>query len=226
MAVGFVLVAMTFWRRFHAFVLTWALLVICGAALLPANANMHRYYVGLPLFYLIIALGAEVLWRWLRRPVARCALLGVFAATTASAATDNMYHVFWQLFPDQTIRAHWIWPRTAVIEWIRAHKRSDWICVVADDNRSIYGPNPLQPEWKFLVAGWNVRVSELGECIPAPGDWDGSEARYYIFARPDSPIDLEALLRTHYPDAEELAPIEVPEHRFTARAFYVPPRAA
>ena len=61
------------------------------------------------------------------------------------------------------------------------------------------------------------------DCIPAPDG--GSEARYYIFALPDAPIDLEALLRAHYPDAEELAPIEVPEHRFTARAFYVPPRA-
>jgi hypothetical protein len=39
MGAGFLLVAATFRRRFHALVLMWAGVVICGAALFPSNAN-------------------------------------------------------------------------------------------------------------------------------------------------------------------------------------------
>ena len=222
LGVGIVLVAATFWRRFHALALLWAGLVVGGAALLPANANLHRYYTGLPVFYLIIALGAEVLWRWLRQPAARYALLGVFALAAAYAAVSNVHYLFWEMVPSQTLRAAWIWPRTEVVNWVRAHRRDDWICIVTNDDRSIYGPNPLQPEWRFLVEGWNVRVSGSGaDCIPA--NEAGPGGRYYLFALPDPPIDLEALLRQHYPNAQELAPITVPLHQFTARTFYVPP---
>jgi hypothetical protein len=221
MGAGFILVALTFWRRFHALALAWAGMVICGAALLPANANLHRYYTGLPLYYLIAALGAEVVWQWLRRPAARYALLGVFAVALAYAAAYNTHELFWRLFPDQTLRTNWTWPRTEVINWVRSHRRSDWTCIVADDERSIYGANPLQPEWKFLLDGYNVRTSPTGsDCIPAPEG--GDQARYYIFALAQTPTDLEALLRQSYPDARELAPIVVPHLQFTARTFYVP----
>jgi hypothetical protein len=222
MGLGFVLVGLTFWRRFHALALIWALLVIAGAALLPQNANLHRYYTGLPFYYLLIALGAEVLWRALRQPLARYALLGVFAVTITYAAVDNTRYLFWNLMPNPQARANWTWPRTEVIRWIRQRERNDWICVIADDELSINGANPLQVEWKYLIHGWNVRISPSGaECIPAPDAGDG--AKYYVFTRPDTPADPAALLHAHYPDARELEPIEVPHMRFTARTFYVPP---
>ena len=108
-----------------------------------------------------------------------------------------------------------------IFNWVRAHRRSDWICIVADDERSIYGANPLQPEWKYLLDGFNVRTSASGDdCIPAPDG--GDVARYYIFALAQPPTDLEALLRRSYPEARELAPIEVPHLQFTARTFFVP----
>jgi hypothetical protein len=85
----------------------------------------------------------------------------------------------------------------------------------------MYGANPLQPEWKWLLHGWNVRVSETGtDCIPAPDA--GNAPVHYIFALRESPTDLEALLREHYPNARERAPIEVPMHHFRARTFDVP----
>ncbi len=220
--VGFLLVGVTAWRRLHALALLWAGLVIGGAALLPANPNLHRYYTGLPVFYLIIALGAEVLWRWLRQPVARYALLGVFALAVAYATVSNLHYLFWEMVPSPTLREAWIWPRTEIVNFVRTHRRDDWTCIVANDDHSIYGPNPLQPEWQFLVQGWNVRVSASGaDCIPAQEETTGP--RYYVFALPDSPIDLEALLRRHYPNAQELAPITVPLHQFTGRTYYVPP---
>ena len=92
---------------------------------------------------------------------------------------------------------------------------------MADDTREIYGNSPLQPEWHWLVDGWNVRVSESADCIPAPEAAPGG--LYYVFARPDAPIDLEARLREHYPNAEERPPIELPSAKFVARTFYVPP---
>ena len=221
LGLGFVLVAATLRRRLHALVLIWALLVVLGAALLPPNPNLHRYYTGLPVFYLLIALAAEVVWRRLRTRAARTALLAVFALAVGYAAVDNLRYLFWRLVPNQTLIATWRWPRTEIIKWIRLHPREDWICIVADDTREIYGNSPLQPEWHWLVDGWNVHVSESADCIPASEPAPGG--LYYVFARPDAPFDLEARLREHYPNAEERPPIELPSAKFVARTFYVPP---
>lgn len=221
MGVGLVLVAATIGRRFHALVLVWASLLFVAGALLPENPNLHRFYVALPFFYLFIALGAQVLWDWLRAPAARAVLLGICAAVVLYAGAVNLHHLFWVLMPNAELRDHWRWPRTEVINWIRAHGRDDWICVVADDERSIYGPNPMQPEWSWLVQDWNVLVSgSAAQCIRARRGEAG--ARYYILALADPPTDLPALLRAHYPDARELAPIKVPTHNFVARTFLVP----
>jgi hypothetical protein len=222
LGVGILLVTATIWRRFHALALVWAGLIVAGAALLPENLNPHRYYTGVPLFYLLIALGAEVLWRMFRRPAARYVLLAVFAGTVGYAAVANFHYLFWRMIPDPTLTLSWQWQRTEVARWIRAHRRDDWICLVANDDREIEGANPVQPEWQWLVDGWNVRVSEWGtDCIPAPEYVPGG--LYYVFAQPAPAVDVEALLRFHYPRAKETAPIELPGRKFTARTFYVPP---
>lgn len=219
MGLGFVLVAATFWWRFHALVLAWALLVICGAALFPANANLHRYYTGLPFYYLLIALGADVLWRWLRQPPARYALLALFAVSAAYATVANVDQVG-RLMMNPELHNNWIWPRTEIAHWIRARDRSDWFCVLADDDASIYGANPLLAEWKWMLHDWNVRVSPTGEdCIPSTDA--GTAERFYILALKQPTTDPVALLRKTYPNAEELDPIEVPMHEFKARTFRV-----
>ena len=76
----------------------------------------------------------------------------------------------------------------------RTTRRLD--CVVANDDPSIYGPNPLQREWKWLVYGWNVRVA--GPEANASPRRTRQRARY-IFALPNSPTELEARLRARYP---------------------------
>ena len=134
MALGALLVAVTLRRRLHLFVLVWAALVVLGAALLPGNVNTHRYYVGLPLFYLLVALGAGVLWDWMRRPAARAALAGVFAVAAIAAAGANVHRLYWRLFPDASLREHWIWPRTEIIRWVRARPRDQPICIVATND--------------------------------------------------------------------------------------------
>jgi hypothetical protein len=224
LGVSVLLVAATFWRRFHALALGWAALIVAGAALLPENLNPHRYYTGIPLFFLIIALGAEVLWRWLRPRIARAALLAIFAGIVAYAAVDNFQYLFWKMVPHRDLTLSWRWPRTEVVKWVRSHRRDDWICLIANDVREIDGPNPVQPEWHWLVDGWNVRVSEWGtECIPATDHGEGG--MYYVFAQPAPAVDLDALLRSHYPTAVEQAPITLPERAWSARTFYVPPPA-
>jgi hypothetical protein len=219
MAIGIVLVALTPVRRFHALVLVWTAVVVAGAALLPQSINVHRYYMGLPLYYLLIALGAEVLWRRLRAPTARWLLLAVFAAAATFAAVDNLHYLFWNLVPNQEMRANWRFPRTALANWIRERKRDEFICVVANDDMSVFGGDVLQPEWRWMVQQWNVRVSHSGDCIPAPQGTGGP--LYYIFATPNPPTDLEATLRAHYPQAQELERIEMPNFDFVARTFYV-----
>jgi hypothetical protein len=222
MGIGALLVVVTPWRRFHLLVLAWAALIIAGAALLPENLNPHRYYTGLPLYYLLIALGADVLWSWLRRPAARYALLAMFTVTVGYAAFDNFRYLFWVLMPDPTMTLSWRWPRTEVAKWIRTHRRDEWICVIANDEREINDPNPLQPEWLWTVHGWNVRASEFGlDCIPAPPGTTGG--LYYVFAQPFPTVDLEARLRTHYPNARQEETIAMPDRDFAARTFYVPP---
>jgi hypothetical protein len=127
--------------------------------------------------------------------------------------------------PNPQARANWTWPRTEVIRWIRQRERDDWICIIANDDLSMGGANPLQVEWKYLVHGWNVRVSAAGaECLPAADA--GIGPKYYIFTVPDTPPDPAAALRAHYPAAQELAPIDLPHRHFTARTFYVPPSSS
>jgi len=225
LGLGFLLVAATPRRRFHALVWIWAMAVIGGAALLPQNPNLHRYYMGLPLFYLIIALGAQIVWQAQRTPAARRAVLIVFAAAVAYASVANLHYFFAELIPDQARRDSWRFPRTEVAGWIRAHDRRDWICLVADDQRDIYGANPLQPEWHWLVDGWNLRVADSAAgCIPAPPDATGD--LYYIDALPDRPSDFAAVLRAQYPTAREKVPIAVPHHDFLAPTYVVPAAVA
>ncbi len=220
LGLGLVLVALTPRRRGHALVWIWAMAVIAGAALLPQNPNLHRYYMGLPLFYLLIALGAQVVWQAARTPTARRALLVGFAAAVGYASVANVHHLFAELFANQARRDNWHWPRTEVARWIRAHDRRDWICLVADDERSMYGANPLQPEWHWLVDGWNLHVADsAADCVPAPAEATGD--LHFIDALPDRPSEFEAVLRTHYPTAQELAPIEMLRHGFLAPTFVV-----
>lgn len=221
--LGTVLVAVTIRRRFHAFVLAWTTLIVLGAALLPGNLNTHRYYVALPLLYLLAALGAGVLWDWLQRPAARMALVALFAVAATAAAAANLHRLCWELIPDQRLRANWIWPRTEIIRWIRERPRDEQICVVAnDDNPGITGANPLRPEWIWLLEGWTVRSSPTVEgCLPSDGNRE--PARYIVFTLPQAPDDLPALLRRGYPTVRELPPIAVPHHRFVARTFAAPP---
>ena len=223
MALGALLVAVTLRRRLHLFVLGWTALVVLGAALLPGNVNTHRYYVGLPLFYLLVALGAGVLWDGMRRPAARAVLVGVFAVAAIAAAGANVHRLYWQLFPDASLREHWIWPRTEIIRWVRERPRDQPICIVAtDDDPGITGSNPLRPQWDWLLKGWAVRVAPTVDgCLPS--DTNAEPARYIVFALPGSADDPLAALRRGYPTLQELPPIEVPNHLFIARTFYAPP---
>lgn len=222
-ALGTVLVAVTMRRRLHAFVLVWTALVVLGAALLPGNVNTQRYYLGLPLFYLLVALGAGVLWDWLHWPATRAALVALFAVAATAAAGANVHRLYWELIPDRDLRSHWIWPRTEIIRWVRDRPRDQQVCIVAnDDNPGITGQNPLRPEWQWLLKGWAVRVSPTVDgCLPT--DTNAEPARYIVFALPHPPDDLPAVLRRGYPEVRELPPIEVPHHRFVARTFYAPP---
>ena len=217
--LGALLTAVTSQRRFHTLVLVWIAVILLGGALLPGNENTDRYYVALPLLYLLVAFGADVLWGWFPRPASRTALVVVFALAAIAAAAANVQHLFWQLMPDQQLRTHWIWPRTEIARWIRDHPRDAPICVVAtDENSGITGPNPLNPEWAFLVDGWTVRtVPTLGGCLPSEAN--GGPAHYVVLALPDPPSDLLEQLRRGYPAARELAPIVVPLHQFVARTF-------
>lgn len=225
LGLGVVLTAATIWRPFHAITLAWAAVIVAGAALLPQNQNPHRYYTGLPLFYLLIALGANVLWRLVRQPAGRWLLLALFAGTVGYAAAENLHYLFWRMIPDKTMELSWRWPRTEVIKWIRAHRRDEWICVIADDAREIEGANPLQPEWEWLVDGWNIQISETGaDCIPAGGK--DESGLYYVDARPAPDSEVESLLHAFYPQVQERAPIALPERHFIARTFYVPPNGA
>jgi hypothetical protein len=161
---------------------------------------------------------AGVLWIGLRRcGHAHCA--GLFVVAAIVAASANLHRLWWELVPDQRLRASWIWPRTEIIRWIRDRPRDALICVVApDDNPGITGPNPLRPEWLWLVQGWRVRSSpSLDGCLPSSGTPE--LARYVVFALAQAPVDPLAMLRRAYPDARERAPIEVPHHEFVARTF-------
>jgi hypothetical protein len=221
LGIAILLVAVTPWRRFHLLSLVWTAAIIAGAALLPENLNPHRYYTGLPLYYLIIALGAGVLWSWLRAPVARYALLALFAGVVSYAAFDNLRYLFWRVIPNPTMTLSWRWPRTEVAKWVRTHRRDEWICIIANDEREINDPNPLQPEWLWTVHGWNVRASEFGlDCIPAPEGTKGP--LYYVFAQPYPTVDLEARLRSYYPETKQGPTIAMPDREFAARTFYVP----
>lgn len=225
-ALGTVLVAVTPRRRLHLFVLLWLALIVLGGALLPGNVNTHRYYVGLPLFYLLVALGAGVLWDWLRWPTARAVLVALFAVAATAAAAANVHRLYWELFPDQLLRRDWIWPRTQIARWIRDRPRDERICVVATvDDPGILGPNPLLPQWRWLLQGWTVRVAPTVDgCLPGAGGAPPADFIVFaVFGLPNPPGDLPALLQRGYPDVRELPPIELEDHRLVARSFDVRP---
>lgn len=218
MGLGTVLVVVTPRRRWHLFVLAWTLIIILGAALLPGNLNTHRYYVALPFLYLIVALGAGVLWDWLSAPAARAALAGVLAAAALVAAAANVHRLYWELLPDAHLRSHWIWPRTEIARWLRARPPTAPACVVAtDEDPGITGRNPLRPEWAWLLNGWNVSVTPtIDGCLPAAS---GTAPRYVVYTLPSSAENVAAILRHSYPELTELAPITIPGGQVVGRTF-------
>ena len=140
-----VVAALTPRRYLHLLALVWAGLVVAGAALLPQNANLHRYYTGLPIFFLLIALAADVLWRRARSDGARWRLVGAFAAVLAYATCANVHHLHWELYPNPIYRDAWRWPRTEIIAWIRQRPTTDRVCVVTTAAAEIQEPTRWRP---------------------------------------------------------------------------------
>jgi hypothetical protein len=218
MGLSLLLIALTFWRRFHALMLAWIGLVWFGGALLPGNINPFRFYMALPVLYLTIGLGVEVLWRWARRR-ARWLLLLLMAAGGGYAAVDNLQHFFCWVVPET--RDVWEWPRTSIANWIRQRERDATFWVLGTepgwgDSTKMVGTN-----WGFLVEGWNVHETPAdGDDLPAPERTGGP--LYFILAyRPPNP-EMEAKLRQRYPDAQALPPIEVARFKLSLPAFRIP----
>jgi hypothetical protein len=218
MGLGLVLVALTFWRRFHLLMLAWIGLVWLGGALLPGTINPFRFYMALPVLYLTIALGTEVLWRWAGRR-ARWVLLILMATGGAYAAVDNLHHFFGWVVPEA--REAWEWPRTSIANWIRQRERDATIWVLGTeagwgDSTKLLGTN-----CKFLVDGWNVHETSADDHGLPEVRHSGAPLYFILAYRPPNP-EMEAKLRHRYPNARALPPLEVRRFKLSLPTFQIP----
>lgn len=220
LGAAFFITAWTWRRRLHLFALAWALVIIAGAALLPQNPNLHRYFTGVPVFFLLIALAADVVWQRARSRRGRAARLAAFAALALFAALVNIQRLS-ALFNDPRYDAAWRWPRTEVIRWIRARPRTDTFCVAVENAGEIQEATPLTPEYRFLTRDWNVAaVPALDDCLPDPAA--AHPTVHVIWALKETPAALGEHLRARYGPVEERDTLALPGQRFAARIFTIP----
>jgi hypothetical protein len=224
LGAAFFITAWTWRRRLHLFALVWALAIIAGAALLPQNPNLHRYFTGVPVYFLLIALAADVIWQRARSPRGRGAVLAGFAVLALFAAAVNVYRLKVGLFDDPRYDAAWRWPRTEIIRWIRTQPRTDSVCVIVNGGAEIQEANPLAAEYLFLTRGWNIAaVTSLDECLPDPAA--AHPTLHVIWAQKETPAALGEQLRARYGAVEERESLVVPNQNFTARIFTIPGRS-
>jgi hypothetical protein len=223
LGAAFLVTAWTWRRRMHLFALAWALAIIGGAALLPQNPNLHRYFTGMPVYFLLIALAANVIWQRARATSARGAVLAGFAALALFAAVVNVSRLQ-RLFDDPDYDDAWRWPRTEIIRWIRTQPRTDTFCVAVVSAGEIQEATPLSPEYRFLTRGWNVAaVESLDDCLPDPHA--AHPTVHVIWAQKETPAGLGEQLQARYGPVEEQEPLRVRRERFEARIFTIPAKS-
>jgi hypothetical protein len=215
MGLGLLLIALTFWRRFHALVLAWIGLVWFGGALLPGTINPFRFYMALPALYLAIGLGTEVLWRSAGRG-ARWLLLLLMAVGSSYATVDNLRHFFGWVVPET--RQAWEWPRTAIANWIRQREPDATVWVLGTKPGWGDSTKMVGTDWGFLVEGWNVRETP-GDDHTLPEAQRSTGPLYFILAHQPPDPEIEAKLRERYPDARELPPIELSRFKMSLPTF-------
>ncbi|MDX2169188.1 MAG: glycosyltransferase family 39 protein [Deltaproteobacteria bacterium] len=223
LGAAFPITAWTWRRRMHLLALVLAVLIITGAALLAPNANLHRYFTGLPVFFLLIALAADVVWQRAGSAAARWAVLGAFAGLAGYAAAVNAQRLERDVFTNPTYIESWRWPRTEIIRWIRAQPRTDAFCVALGDGDGdeIQGASPLSHEYRFLTRGWEISAAATLDDCPLPDPATAHPAVHVIWALPECPAGLGDRLRSRDDTVVERAPIALPA-RFEARVFTIP----
>lgn len=214
---GLLLVALTFWRPFHLFVLTWAVVPVLGAAPIPGDFNPHRYYMAVPLLFTAVALGVEVLWRLRAGPVGPL-LLVVFLVAGVWAGVANVRYFFGRVVGGPA-PISWRWPGAVIAAWARGLEPGAQIWVLGPKGETIY-QEYIGSDWTWLVAGPDVRsCASPQECIPSPDPTKGP--LYYVLASTVPQPEIEALIQSRYPNARDLGTLAARDE-MTIRLFRIP----
>ena len=217
--------AATVWRRGHGIVASWAAAIVAGATLLPGDVNLYRITAGVPFLFLLVALGLQTVWERLPGRRARLRLLVVLAILGTASAAWNLHRYFGVVVRDAALRVGWSIPRTAIAERIRRLPRGTPVVVLCKEEKEIsfWGANVLDPEWAWLVHGWNVRVVHH----PEEALRTAAEGGLLVVAFPEEQIDLVERVRASFPSAREEEPLSATRAPIWARIWTIaPPQGA
>ncbi|HUM03026.1 MAG TPA: hypothetical protein VL084_12110 [Thermoanaerobaculia bacterium] len=216
-------------RRPNALVGTWTLVFVGGAMFLTGNINLYRYSIVVPLLFLLSGFGLEAAWERLGGSRSRRLFLAVLSIAALGAGVWNLRVLFGTFIRDPEVRARWVFPSSAVAEWIRRTPRDAPVVVVCptDDEGSLDSVDFRSPSRRWLVAGRNVRTFDLSEeWLPAPPDvvsGGRGSGFYYVFVHFWDRDDLVRKVMERYPGARPAGTIDVERRLVRIRTVFVPP---
>ena len=217
LCAAILLVALTFWRRFHALLLLWLTVPVFVGSVVPCNENISRFYMVLPVLFVILALGWQVVWSALPTQAPRLVLLVLFGFLCLYSGQANLSHFFGQVCSSNEVRKAYRDPAVMLADWIGHREADSFTWLVSEDYPHVTDHPDLV--WLHRNRGTRTGSSEK-ECIPSPVIPKGP--LYYLLLSPPDKLEVQKeRLHQHYPQAVALEPFHLEKHHLDVFPFRI-----
>jgi hypothetical protein len=195
------LVLLTLRRRLHGFVLVWVVVAVAVATLFPCTLNPHRFYTVLPLLFVLVALGAQVLWETLPRKPQKKALAVSFALIVVASAQWNLPHLWKDVLHGKRAARPFEDAATRVSLWLSHLEPDALVWLLAERYEFLGQPN----DYYWLLDGRQVVTADsLPAVLPSP-ELPGGPLYYLLISQAEQ-AGFANVVEHFYPGARRLDP--------------------